>query len=69
MEHIIVNFQPFVAKQHIMVYKDGVCIEQQYVEYDEVIKYVVMLSNKHNIKNIDLCGNTNFLLNCTICVI
>ena len=61
MEHIIVNFQPFVSNQHIMVYREGACIEQQYVDCNEVINTVVLLSNKYNITNIDLCGNTDFL--------
>ena len=61
MEHIIVNFQPFVTKQHIMVYRDGACIEQVYVDFDKVIERVCFLSNKYNISNIDLCGNTDFL--------
>lgn len=61
MEHIIVDFQPFVAEQHIMVYQNGACVEQQYVNYDEVINYIIALSNKYNIENIDLCGNTDFL--------
>lgn len=61
MEHIIVNFQPFLKDQHIMVYKKGVCIEQAFVSYDNVIDSVCLLSNKHNITNIDLCGNTDFL--------
>lgn len=61
MEHIIVNFQPFVSNQHIMVYREGACIEQSYVEYNEVVDTVVLLANKYNITNIDLCGNTDFL--------
>ena len=61
MEHIIVNFQPFVTEQHIMVYRDGACIEQVYVDFDKVIERVCFLSNKYNISNIDLCGNTDFL--------
>lgn len=61
MEHIIVNFQPFLAEQHIMVYREGACIEQAFVEADKVIEKVCFLSNKFNITNIDLCGNTDFL--------
>lgn len=61
MEHIIVNFQPFLKDQHIMVYKEGACIEQVFVSYDNVIDSVCLLSNKYNITNIDLCGNTDFL--------
>lgn len=61
MEHIIVNFQPFVVEQHIMVYKNGACIEQQYVDFEQVLEKICFLSNKYNISNIDLCGNTDFL--------
>lgn len=61
MEHIIVNFQPFLKDQHIMVYKKGACVEQAFVSFNNVIDSIHLLSNKHNITNIDLCGNTDFL--------
>ena len=41
--HIIVNFQPFVAKQEILVYINGNCEKQIYVSVDRIVDSVPQL--------------------------
>lgn len=61
MGHIIVNFQPFVVEQEILVYTNGECVYQAKVEIDRVPSVVKGLKNKFNIDKIDLCGNSQYL--------
>lgn len=61
MNHIIVDFQPFVLKQNVLVYKEGVCIDQVLVEAEHVTDAVNALSKQYDIKQIDLCGSRNYL--------
>lgn len=63
MNHIIVDFQPFLAQQNIMVYIDGVCEKQIQVEIDRIVDAVNGLRKQYNINQIDLCGNQNYLTN------
>ena len=59
--HIIVNFQPFVAKQEILVYINGNCEKQIYVSVDRIVDSVKGLKSTYNINKIDLCGNRDYL--------
>lgn len=61
MNHIIVDFQPFTLKQNVLVYVDGECVKQTAVEVDQITDVVTGLSKQYNIKQIDLCGNENYL--------
>ena len=47
--HIIVNFQPFVAKQEILVYINGNCEKQIYVSVDRIVDSVKGLKSTYNI--------------------
>lgn len=59
--HIIVNFQPFTAKQEILVYINGNCEKQIYVSVDRIVDSVKGLKSTYNINRIDLCGNRDYL--------
>lgn len=61
MNHIIVDFQPFTLKQNVLVYVNGECVKQTAVEVDQITDVVTGLSKQYNIKQIDLCGNENYL--------
>lgn len=62
MNHIVVSLQPFTLKQNIFVYINGACIKQTSVEVDRIVDVVNGLSKQYNIKQIDLCGNQDYLL-------
>lgn len=61
MDHIIVNFQPFVLKQEVLVYVNGECVKQTAVEVNRITDVVNGLSKQYNIKQIDLCGSQDYL--------
>lgn len=58
--NLIVNFRPFVLKQQILVYQEGVCIKQAYVPMNDVVPTVDILCKEYNIPRVNLCGNTHY---------
>lgn len=61
MDHIIVNFCPFTMNQNVLVYQNGVCVEQLSLPIERIKDSVFGLKNKYNISQIDLCGNQDYL--------
>lgn len=61
MDHIIVNFQPFTAKQDVMVYVNGVCVQHSKIEIDRIVNVVNGLSKQYKINQIDLYGSEDYL--------
>ena len=61
MNHIVVDFRPFVMSQNVMVYINGECKEVVGASLDDVVQVVNALCSKYNINQVDMCGNTDFL--------
>lgn len=61
MNNIIVNFNPFMLEQSVLMYSDGNCIEEIHSPIDRVTDVVMGLKNKYNVDRIDLCGNSDYL--------
>ena len=61
MANIIVNYRPFTIAQEIFIYDNGVCVELLQAPIDKIVDIVSGLQSRYNIKQINLCGNQDYL--------
>lgn len=60
-KQIILQYQPFVVNQPIMVFDGSECIDSALVPYDRVVETIKGLCNEYSVQHIKLSGNIDFL--------
>jgi len=60
VDHIVVNVQPFIYEQEILIYKNEECTNIEHSKLTELDENIALYAKLHNIKNIDLVGNPFF---------
>lgn len=61
MVNIVVNYRPFTLAQEIFVYDGKNCVESFQAPIDRISDIVSGLQSRYNIKQINLCGNQDYL--------
>lgn len=56
MDHVIICIHPFIMRQEVMVYQNGVCVKHTDCTMDEVAKVCYNLCKEYNIHRVDLAG-------------
>lgn len=55
---IMVSVQPFLFKQKVAVYQDGVCISTIKCSLDDIEDTIIALAKEYNINNIEITGKS-----------
>lgn len=61
MTNIVINYRPFTLAQEIFVYDGKNCVESLQAPIDRISDIVSGLQSRYNIKQINLCGNKDYL--------
>ena len=56
MNHVVVNIQPFLAKQEVNVYQDNECVQSAQCNIKELPQVCYRLCKEFNINQLDVTG-------------
>ena len=59
--NLIVSIGPFLFKQNILIYQDGVCVKQDNVSMGQVHDKISQYCKLYDISIVNLCGNKSFV--------
>lgn len=59
--HIVVQFEPFILQQKIIVYVNGECVSYSYATIEKLVDTIEALKSEYNIKQIELYGYRDYL--------
>lgn len=58
--HVVVTIHPFIMRQEVSAYVDGVCVKHAECQMDEMDKICYAFCKEFDIHQIDLVGVTKF---------
>ncbi len=61
MDKIVVRIDPGLGRQHVAIYKDSECKDQEAVTMNELIDYLIGLCYKEDCYNVHFMGNWQFI--------